>query len=870
MKNIKNIVLSLMLIVVTCFSLNSTIDIAYATTNTTETPTVSIDSATKGEHLTKTLTFNLTNASAYDSNTKFRVYTDSGLYYYEPGVDATLSGSTLTLTHAHSLRIGNMYVTATNTGSYESESLKINISTEKGKVAYWTTGKYDKWLKPDDAYNALKDHGFEINKEDSYPDFSDDFLYGASLLVAVVPKDGLGGKIGKNMMQVKSFLDNGGTVLFMGENPDYDDDFNEEIIDDINHLRGAGDMAITRKKFHKAVVPVSLDSTHPVFAGGANMGRSNSSSVTIDGNIRPLISFNKFPGHHLVVEEAVSNGRVMYIADANMFQAYDGITDDQVKLFFRNIVKQAKKHQDEVIAGNHSNKEFWIIPTVEAEATDVGITEKGKTEYTFDVIYTSRSGSNFDDKTIGTSDVTVTKLGNSRNESSQLTVTKVKKKTLIGDNKLKVTYAVTPPGGSWDGSDSDKYAIGINDDAVRTKDDKRIVAEPVVAGFKVNIPYTHTINFDANGGGGNMTEVKVKKGTIYTIPQNRFDEPDRGEFFEWEINEITYKPNSSLTVNEDVVIKAIWLIDTDGDGLTDKEEIDGEKYERNPDGSLNIDPSTGEPVVEEEFPRTDPKNPDTDGDGMTDGNEVAGVTDPTVPDYPQIVHPPVKPTSNPLVKPTIKPSFEPTIKPSFKPTIKPSSSEFDTDGDGLTDEEEDDIGTNPTIPDTDGDGLTDKEEIKIGTDSTNTDTDDDGISDKKELEDGTDPLIPNIDGDDSIIEEEESLDFKDDLNIDDNLSSGWSFFDLMLTLIAIIIALISIFKNKKDSEEYSKRRRNFGVFALFTSLIMFIVNIVIHDYSAPMRLYMNETILLFIVLTIISIGNSSYSLKYREEFEEYE
>ena len=92
----------------------------------------------------------------------------------------------------------------------------------------------------------------------------------------------------------------------------------------------------------------------------------------------------------------------------------------------------------------------------------------------------------------------------------------------------------------------------------------------------------------------------------------------------------------------------------------------------------------------------------------------------------------------------------------------------------------------------------------------------------------------------------------------------------MLTLIAIIIALISIFKNKKDSEEYSKRRRNFGVFALFTSLIMFIVNIVIHDYSAPMRLYMNETILLFIVLTIISIGNSSYSLKYREEFEEYE
>jgi hypothetical protein len=40
----------------------------------------------------------------------------------------------------------------------------------------------------------------------------------------------------------------------------------------------------------------------------------------------------------------------------------------------------------------------------------------------------------------------------------------------------------------------------------------------------------------------------------------------------------------------------------------------------------------------------------------------------------------------------------------------------DTDGDGLTDEEEADIGTNPNDPDSDDDGYTDDEEVREGTD----------------------------------------------------------------------------------------------------------------------------------------------------------
>lgn len=97
---------------------------------------------------------------------------------------------------------------------------------------------------------------------------------------------------------------------------------------------------------------------------------------------------------------------------------------------------------------------------------------------------------------------------------------------------------------------------------------------------------------------------------------------------------------------------------------------------------------------------------------------------------------------------------------------------LDSDGDGLTDEHENRIGTKPSNPDTDGDaltdgqevlqydtnpldpdtdydGLTDGEEVLIyGTDPKKWDTDDGGVSDGHEvLEDGTNPR----DGSDDLI-----------------------------------------------------------------------------------------------------------------------
>jgi hypothetical protein len=58
---------------------------------------------------------------------------------------------------------------------------------------------------------------------------------------------------------------------------------------------------------------------------------------------------------------------------------------------------------------------------------------------------------------------------------------------------------------------------------------------------------------------------------------------------------------------------------------------------------------------------------------------------------------------------------------------------YDTDGDGLNDKYEYEIGTNPSNSDTDGDGLSDKFEGVYGTNATNNDTDGDGLNDYFEI-----------------------------------------------------------------------------------------------------------------------------------------
>ncbi|MEE8155544.1 MAG: SBBP repeat-containing protein [Phycisphaerales bacterium] len=76
----------------------------------------------------------------------------------------------------------------------------------------------------------------------------------------------------------------------------------------------------------------------------------------------------------------------------------------------------------------------------------------------------------------------------------------------------------------------------------------------------------------------------------------------------------------------------------------------------------------------------------------------------------------------------------------------------DSDGDGLTDDEEIALGTDPLNPDTDGDGLNDGTEVDVAEgsgcpDPLNPDSDGDNILDGVEVDTGTDPCNPDTDND---------------------------------------------------------------------------------------------------------------------------
>ena len=150
-------------------------------------------------------------------------------------------------------------------------------------------------------------------------------------------------------------------------------------------------------------------------------------------------------------------------------------------------------------------------------------------------------------------------------------------------------------------------------------------------------------------------------------------------------------------------------VDTDGDGLNDGNE------DRDRNGAVG----PADPAGQE----TDPSRPDTDSDGACDGPPTTATTCAGAEDV----------NRNGRVDPL---------------ETDPRVADEDGDDDGLTDADEDALGTDPQLPDTDGDGLTDGDEVMFElTDPLRRDTDCDGWTDGDEVALGIDPLDPDSDDD---------------------------------------------------------------------------------------------------------------------------
>ena len=113
--------------------------------------------------------------------------------------------------------------------------------------------------------------------------------------------------------------------------------------------------------------------------------------------------------------------------------------------------------------------------------------------------------------------------------------------------------------------------------------------------------------------------------------------------------------------------------------------------------------------------------------------------------------------------------YEEVYLTNTDPTIADNKN-LDTDGDGLSDYEEvKEFSTDSCAVDTDGDGLSDYEEVKIyNTNPNKKDTDGDGLSDSFEIENNLDPLNSN-DGNtetyQTLSDDEISEELKDDNNV---------------------------------------------------------------------------------------------------------
>lgn len=99
----------------------------------------------------------------------------------------------------------------------------------------------------------------------------------------------------------------------------------------------------------------------------------------------------------------------------------------------------------------------------------------------------------------------------------------------------------------------------------------------------------------------------------------------------------------------------------------------------------------------------------------------------------------------------------------------------DSDGDGIGNKEERDLGTDPKLADTDGDGLSDGDELENAADPLVADTDGDGLNDGDEISNGADPNKIDTDSD-GYTDRDEVFESKDPADANSVIyKGGWPY-----------------------------------------------------------------------------------------------
>ncbi|MDK8274001.1 InlB B-repeat-containing protein [Varibaculum cambriense] len=142
--------------------------------------------------------------------------------------------------------------------------------------------------------------------------------------------------------------------------------------------------------------------------------------------------------------------------------------------------------------------------------------------------------------------------------------------------KVNVTYDGNGGKGSMDGATVDKgskYTVLPNGFTAPDENQEfkawEVDGKEVAPGTEITVKdntvvkaiwkdIEYKVNFDGNGGSGDMKGKTVKQGATVELPANGFTPPSGKEFNGWQINGKSYKVGESITVNGDVTVKALW------------------------------------------------------------------------------------------------------------------------------------------------------------------------------------------------------------------------------------------------------------------------------------------------------------------------